>query len=152
MLRLLASIRAFVGAVVAIGGVTLIGVGCASGQPVSFSSQEAGTWSSIEVREGIAYDRAWDQVFEILLKTFEIDVALKGDGYIRTGWCNGWSGEDAAIYRVRVSVKFSPERTKLQVLPEAQVLLGGAWRMGSDSRLVATVKGDLMGALARTSR
>ena len=120
--------------------------------PASFSRTQSQSWSSIEVRDGVEYERAWNTVFEILSKDFEIDAAMREEGYIRTGWLHTWSGLYQSNYRVRVTIKFSPDRAKLQFLSEAQALVGRNWILGTDSRLVSTLKTDLMGTMGRTTR
>ena len=132
--------------------VSVVMLGCAASAPKSFSYSQSPGWSTIELRRGLGYDRAWDTVLEILVKNFEIDQAIRREGYLRTGWLYTWSGEYRSHYRVRVSVKFAPDRTKLQYLPEAQFLSGKEWRVGTDSRLVSTIKTDLMGTVGRTTR
>lgn len=128
--------------------------GCASGgrAPKSFTKTQGQSWSTIEVRSDTDYNRAWDTVLEILVKSFEIDQAIRDEGYIRTGWLYTWSGEYLAKYRVRITVKFSPDRTRLQFLPEAQFQAGENWILGTDTRLVSTIKTDLMGTVGRTTR
>lgn len=120
--------------------------------PNSFSKTLSPSWSTIEIRSDVDAKRSWDTVFDILAKNFEIDAVFREDGYIRTGWIYTWSGEYLAEYRVRVTVKFSPDRTRLQFLPEAQYLDGSKWIMGTDNRLVSTVQTDLMGTVGRTAR
>ncbi len=128
------------------------GMAAAPRTPASFSRTQNQAWSSTEIRTGVKYNRAWDMVFEILSKDFEIDAAMREDGYIRTGWLHTWSGLYQANYRVRVTIKFSPDRSKLQFLSEAQALVGRNWILGTDSRLVSTLKTDLMGTVGRTTR
>lgn len=133
--------------------ITII-AGCAVGgrAPVSFTKTPSLSWSTIEVRKEVDFNRSWDTVFEILVKSFEIESAIREDGYIRTGWTYTWSGEYMSDYRVRISVKFSPDRATLQFLPEAQYLSGSDWIVGTDARLVSTIKTDLMGTIGRTTR
>lgn len=137
---------------IALAVTMLAAFGCVHSAPRSFSRTQAQGWSTIEVRDGIDYNRAWDTVLEILVKTFEIEAAIREEGYMRTGWLYSWSGEYISSYRVRVSVKFSPDRKRLQFLPEAQFLSGKNWTIGTDARLVSTVKTDLMGTIGRTTR
>ena len=106
----------------------------------------------MEVRDEGEYEHAWNMVFEILSRDFEIDSAMREEGYLRTGWMHSWSGVYQTGYRVRVTVKFDPDRTKFQFLPEAQALMGKEWVTGIDVRLVSTLKTDLMGTIGRTTR
>jgi len=66
--------------------------GCGNTAPRSFSQIEAPSWSVIEIRDGLDYGRAWDMAIEILIKDFELDCAMREEGYIRTGWLYTWSG------------------------------------------------------------
>lgn len=134
-----------------VGLISLLG--CATSvTPPSFSQTKSQAWSSMEIRDGVEYERAWDTVFEILSRDFEIDSAMREEGYLRTGWMHSWSGTYQTGYRVRVTIKFSPDRTKLQFLSEAQALMGKNWVIGTDARLVSTLKTDLMGTIGRTTR
>ena len=91
-------------------------------------------------------------MIEILVKNFDLDIVLRDEGYVRTAWLNTWSGTYLSGYRVRITIKFSPDRTKLQFRPEAHFLQGAQWRVGTDTRLVSTIKTDLMGTVGRTTR
>ncbi len=126
--------------------------GCATTAPRSFSRTQTPSWSTIEIRKGLDYDQAWDTVLDIIIKNFALDIVMREEGYIRTGWLYTWSGAYLSHYRVRVSLKFSPDRKKLQVRPEAQFLAGKNWSVGTDTRLVSTIKTDLMGTIGRTTR
>jgi hypothetical protein len=129
-------------------------VGCATTRPPSFSNATVTTagWATIEIRDGVGYDRAWDTVFSILAGDFDIEKALKDDGYLQTGWLYTWSGRYQANYKVRVTAKFTSDRKKLQVRCEAWALSGRTWLVGTDTRLMSTLKTDLMGTVGRTTR
>lgn len=137
-------------------GIASCLTGCAIQQggamPKSFSRANAPGWTSIELRDELEYTKAWNIVVNILVRDFEIKVLAKDEGYIQTGWLHSWSGIYQANYRVRVIVKFSDDRQKLELKPEAQYLIGVNWQIGVDSRLVSTLKSDLMGTLSRTTR
>lgn len=137
---------------VVLGGALFSGCATGGGAPKSFQKLPTQSWVAIEVREGLDYDRAWDTALDLIVKNFEIEKALRGEGYIRTGWLHSWSGEYLSNYRVRISVKFSPDHTQLRFLPEAQLLTGENWTIGIDNRLVAAVKADLMGTIGRIAR
>jgi hypothetical protein len=127
--------------------------GCvAPGRPSSFQHTTASGWASIEIRDGVEYDRAWDLVFGILSREFDFNTVLKADGYIQTAWMYTWSGLYQENYKVRVTVKFSPDRKLLQVRSEAWALAGKAWIVGTDSQLMTTMKTDLMGTVGRITR
>jgi hypothetical protein len=126
--------------------------GCGNTAPRSFSQIEMPSWSVMEIREGLDYSHAWDMAVEILVKDFELDSAIREEGYLRTGWLYTWSGDYLSCYRVRVTLKFSPDRTQLKFRPEAQFLKGKDWSVGTDTKLVTTMKTDLMGTIGRTTR
>ena len=126
--------------------------GCTTTAPRSFTQTRSPSWSTIELRDSLSYDKAWGVVFDILVKTFGIDQAIKEDGYIRTGWLHTWSGKYTTGYRVRVTVKFSQDKSKLQIRSDAHFLSGKNWVSGTDTRLVSTLKTDIMGTVGRTTR
>ncbi len=126
--------------------------GCSTPKPASFSHTTAPGWASVEIREGVDYNRAWDTVFNILSREFDMVTVMKDDGYIQTGWLYTWSGVYQDNYRVRVTAKFTSDRKTLQVRSEAWALDGRTWLIGTDSRLMSTLKTDLMGTVGRTTR
>jgi hypothetical protein len=126
--------------------------GCATSPPDSFSRSVPPAWSNIELREGLDYDRAWNTVFALLSRHFDMTTVLKGDGYIQTGWLHTWPGEHLDSYKVRVTVRFSPDRRTLQLRTEAWWEDDDRWIVGTDSRLQSTLKTDLMGLIGRTTR
>ena len=130
----------------------LVQTACSTTRPASFSRTTAPGWATVEIRDGVDFDRAWDMVFTILAREFDLATAFKDDGYIQTGWLYTWSGKYQENYKVRVTVKFSQDRKTLQVRSEAWALNGQAWIIGTDSRLMTTLKTDLMGTVGRTTR
>ena len=83
--------------------------------PASAGHYIASGWTSVEMREDVNYDRAWEAVFSILTREFDLITVLKDDGYIQTGWLYTWSEAYQDNFRVRVTVKFSPDRKILQL-------------------------------------
>lgn len=126
--------------------------GCVRKIPTSFTSTGASSWMMIELRDDLEYNEAWNKVIELLVQNFVIDKAMREEGYIQTDWLYSWAGEYLSTYRVRLILKFSADRTKLQFKPEAQALFGKDWKLGVDTRLVSTIKTDLMGTVARITR
>jgi len=49
-------------------------------------------------------------------------------------------------------VKFSPDWKKVDVKTEANFLKNDGWIVGTDTRLLQTVKTDIMGVVGRTTR
>ncbi len=126
--------------------------GCATTAPTSFSRKEGAGWATVELRNGVTYDHAWETVFSILSRDFEMATVLKGEGYVQTGWLNTWSGLYQPSYRVRATVRFATDRKSLQVRSEAWFFNGETWLVGTDARLMSTLKTDLMGTVGRTTR
>ena len=120
--------------------------------PPSFVRTMEPSWASLELRPDIEYERAWDTVVDLLVKSFELEVISKEDGYARTGWVYTWGGAMQEDYRVRVTVKFSPDRTILEVKSEAQYGGAGKWVVGTDESLLSVLKTDIMGTIGRTTR
>lgn len=128
-------------------------IGCASA-PSSFSKTVEPGWSTIEVRDDMEYEDAWQEVVDVLAKKFELEMIAKDGGYARTSWIYTWwkAGEITENYRVRAVIKFDPDKDALSVKTEANYLDGGEWVPGTDTRLLQTVKTDIMGVVGRTTR
>jgi hypothetical protein len=129
----------------------LILTGCASTNP--FVKSVTPHWSSLQVRSDQAYDRSWDSTLDYLVKRFDMEVLSRTDGFLRTDWLYTWNGEFDAAYRVRVTLKFTPDRRTLEVKTEAQSGGEGKWEAGYDTRLRDTIQADLgilIGASAGT--
>jgi ribosomal protein S17E len=125
--------------------------GCASA-PCTFVQTLEPTWSSVKIRPEVPYDAAWACLVDALVKRFDVEVMSKEDGYVRTGWMYSWTGKVLEDYRVRVTAKFSPDRTKVEIKSEAEY--GGAnnWVIGYDTRLLETLKADIVSAMGRVSK
>jgi hypothetical protein len=109
-------------------------------------------WATVEVRDGLKYDDVWSTVVDTLVKTFDTEVMSKQDGYLRTGWLYTWTGQMTENYRVRVTIKFSPDQRRVAVKSEAEYGGPGQWVPGYDARLLETLKTDIMGTVGRTTR
>jgi hypothetical protein len=120
--------------------------------PHTFVRTMEPTWASIELREGLEGTAAWQEVCDTLGKLFDLEMLHQGSGYLRTGWLYTWTGRVTENYRVRVTVKFSPDWKKCEVKSEAEYGGASGWTMGYDSRLLETVKTDIMGRIGRTTR
>ena len=120
--------------------------------PVTFVQTLEHSWVSIEVREDISYDRAWASVVDLIVRKFEAEILSKEDGYLRTTWLYTWTGELREDYRVRVTIKFVPDRSKVDIKSEANYLRGENWIIGSDTALLQTLKADIMGIVGRVTR
>ncbi len=120
--------------------------------PKSFQRIEKPQWSTIEVREGLDYDRTWNSTIDILINDFDILVISKDSGYLRTEWLYSYGGNYMAAYRVRATIRLAPDGRTIRLKTEAQVKDGEDWIIGVDSRLVSTLKTDMMGTIGRTTR
>jgi hypothetical protein len=116
-----------------------------AGPPRSFQRLDKPQWNAMELRDGLAFDHAWNAVFDVLINDFDIVVVSKENGYIRTDWLYSYGGAYQFGYRVRVTVRFSPDQKTVRVKTEAQAMDGNNWIIGIDSRLISTLKTDLMG-------
>ena len=137
-------------AVIVVLGVS---VGCFRRAPRSFVRVMEPTWSSVEIREEMDTETAWKNVVDVLAKKFELAQISKDGMYLRTGWIYTWAkaGQMTEYYRVRAIVKFSPDMTQIDLKTEANYYRGD-WIVGTDTRLLKTVKTDIMGVIGRTTR
>lgn len=117
--------------------------------PRSFELTPDSRWSTVLIRPSIVYDRAWDQTVDLLVRHFDIEVMSKEDGYVRTDWMYRWTGELTDDYRVRVTVKFSPDRSRAEVKTEAEYGGPGDWMLGSDRRLQSEMEDALRDRIGR---
>lgn len=128
--------------------------GCFSSKPKGFVvATDGGTWTSIYIREGLSYDRAFGEVLDVVASRFEMDMINKDGGYGRTNWVYTWNkkGKHDDKYRTRVIFKFSADKTKVNIKTEAEYGGDGCWIKGFDTRLLSTMKQDIMGAVSRTT-
>jgi hypothetical protein len=128
-----------------------VAVGCAS-SPASFVRVTEAGWSTVEVAPGLNADDTWQSVVDILARKFDLEMINKESGYIRTAWSYTWTGERVETYRVRATVKFTPKRDQVQIRSEAEYGVEGSRIMGTDDRLLTTLKTDIAGVVARTTR
>ncbi len=135
-----------------VAGVALLGA-CA---PATFVRTMEPNWNTITVRHGVSGDEAWNAVVDLAARRFDIEVISKEDGYLRTGWSHSWTGSVSDFYKVRTIIKFNAAKTKVEVKSEAQFLSRGllspGWQIGTDERLTATMRTDIMGKVGRTTR
>lgn len=134
-----------------LGSLIIMVAGC---MPRTFERVMEPSWSSIEIREDMSYEDAWEEVVNVLAKKFELAMISKEGGYARTTWVYTWwkKGQLTERYRVRAIVKFSPDHKKVDVKTEANYLAGSEWIVGTDTRLLETIKTDIMGVVGRVTR
>jgi len=122
--------------------------------PKSFVRASEPGWTSVELRDKLPFDQAWQSAVDIVAKQFEMEMISKDGGYARTAWLYTWAkqGRTSENYRVRVIIKFSADRKSIDIKAEANYLQKGEWVVGYDDRLLSTVKSDIMGVIGRTTR
>jgi len=125
---------------------------CGSVTPKTFvKATDGGTWSAILIREDLTYDKAFNEVLDVVAKRFEMDMINKDGGYGRSNWIYTWNdkGKHTEKYRTRVIFKFSADRTKVDIKTEAEFGGEPRWIKGYDTRLLQTMKQDISGAVGR---
>ena len=133
----------------------LVGVSCA---PSTFVRTMEPGWNTVEVREDVTADQAWETTVDLIARKFDIEILSKEDGYLRTGWLHSWTGNLSETYKVRAVVKFNSDKTILEVKSEAQYYstgvlgIGQGWKMGTDELLTTTLRTDIMGKIGRITR
>ena len=132
---------------------SLIFTRCSS-SPESFIKAYEPSWTSIEIRDNLNLELAWQQVVDVLAKKFELEMISKEGTYIRTSWIYTWwkVGQRTEDYRVRAIIKFSADGKNVDIKTEANYLDGDQWIVGFDNRLLETLKTDIMGVVGRTTR
>ena len=124
-----------------------------AGKPKSFVKHtDGGEWSAIQIREDLSFDKAFNEILDVVAKRFEMDMISKEGAYCRSNWCYTWNvkGKYLNYYRARVVFKFSADRTKVEIKTEAEYLTKSGWLKGFDSRLLQTMKQDISGVVGRT--
>ena len=62
-------------AFLALGVVAILMSSCGAIKPSSFvKASDGGTWSSIMIREDLTYDKAFNEVLDVVSKRFEMDM------------------------------------------------------------------------------
>jgi hypothetical protein len=128
-----------------IGVVLFVIAGCLS--PRSFVKMPEPAWVAIAVRTGLTYDQAWDATVDYLVKMFNFEALARQDGYIRTEWLYTATGKQREDYRVRLIVKYSLDRTRVEIKSEAEYGGPDQWALGVDTRMMETVKTGLTKAI-----
>lgn len=127
---------------------------CFSLKPSTFvQATDGGTWTSINIRDGLPYDKSFNEVMDIIAQKFEMEMISKEGGYGRTNWIYTWNtkGKYTKNYRTRVIFKFSSDRTRVNIKTEAEFGGEPKWKKGFDTRLLETIKRDVMGVVGSTT-
>ena len=126
--------------------------GCSTPLPAGFQEVPSPGWTVMEVRNDLAYDRAWKLVVGMLARDFDLEFQSREDGYLRTAWSYTWNGFYQSQYRVRVTVLFAEDGKTLKIKSDAQALVDDEWVEGVDARLLPGLKEELIGTIGRTIR
>ena len=107
--------------------------------------------STVQIADRISYDLAFDEAISILNSSFELAMISKEAGYLRTTWNTYWvakAGEKPQKdYRVRVTLRISEPRRRIDIHTEAEKLRKGFWIGGNDTRLLEIIRRDLSGTM-----
>lgn len=142
-------IRLLIAAVISIPMISSCGVAA----PKSFKkAYDGGNWSTVMVREDLSYDRAFGEVMDVIGRQFELDMISKEGGYLRTNWIYTWNkkGKYTEKYRTRVVIKFSSDKSRVDIKSEAEFGGEPRWEKGFDTALLTQVKQDIMGVVGST--
>ena len=120
--------------------------------PTGFVKTNEVGWSTIQLRDGLKFDKAFDAVLDVVAKRFEMEVISKEGSYARSLWSFRWGECEGSTYRTRVIFKFSPDKKNVEVKTEAEWLNGNKWQTGYDTRLLETIKQDIGGVVGRVTR
>ncbi|MDR2148866.1 MAG: hypothetical protein LBE91_20695 [Tannerella sp.] len=119
--------------------------------PIASFVEGDGGWTSVLISKNVKYELAFDDVLGIVTRNFEIDMISPEAGYLRTKWnttyikmSNGYIRKD---YRVRITIKMSKERNKIDIHAQAERLIGDSWRSGYDTQLLETMRQDIAGVV-----
>lgn len=123
--------------------------GCGTGAPDSFMQMNKQYWEVMTIKQGIGYEEAWQRVIYIITKKFELEMISKEDGYVRSAYGPSYFSEDLLNdkYQIRIVVKFSPDKKRLEFKIESRIWDGKMWRNGSDVRVAANMRRDFRNSL-----
>jgi hypothetical protein len=137
--------------------LSLFVISCGLKPPASFvkTFDEAGTWKTVEVREGMDKSEMWRLIVDTLTQKYDLEVVQKDSGYIRTSWKYTYVVSETIVenYRSRIVVKVLGEDWKsLQVKCESNWLSKRGWEIGYDIRLLQDAFSDIQGRVGRVVR
>ncbi|MFA6468743.1 MAG: hypothetical protein WCW35_07585 [Bacteroidota bacterium] len=123
--------------------------GCGLGAPESFMQMNKQYWESMDIKQSIAYEDAWQRVIYIITKKFELEMISKEDGYVRSAYGQSYFTEDMQNerYQIRIVAKFTPDRKRFEFKIESRVWDGKIWRNGSDVRVATNMRKDFQNSI-----
>jgi hypothetical protein len=138
----------------------LLGGGCSVTPPSTFvaihDTTRAG-WKTIELREGLAYEDAWQKLVDVVAVKYDIETMDKNSGYLRSSWAY-MTGRDPSTgvpftYGRRLTCDFSEDQKTLRLKTEAYYEVPGyPTSYGLDSAFNDDAFTEVSGKLGRTGR
>lgn len=127
----------------------LLLAGCGLGAPESFMQMNKQFWESMDLKQTVKYDDAWQRVIYIITKKFELEMISKEDGYVRSAYSQSYFSEDMLNerYQIRIVAKFTPDRKKFEFKIESRMWDGKIWHNGSDVRIAANMRKDFQNSI-----
>lgn len=130
--------------------------------PTYVQTSEPG-WRVIDLREDLRFEDAWQLLVDSIRKKYDIEIVDKDSGYLRTGWMYTSGGTPRSDYKTRVTIKFSPDKRKLELKGDAMYhkleygATGGmardhGWFPGTDTELLNDAYGDISALVGRVRR
>ena len=125
---------------------------CASSRPENFqqATTSSSKWFAGELPQNCNYASAWRDVFDIVVKEFDLDIFSREEGFIQTQWNSSTSRD--TNYQTRVKIRFSKDKKAIFVSCEGRFRANDQWHIGVDKQLQDNLKSDLQGILGRTIR
>jgi hypothetical protein len=122
---------------------------CKTGAPDSFMQMNRQYWEVMPIKPSIGFEEAWQKIVYIITKKFELDMISKEDGYVRSAYGPSYFSDDLLNdkYQIRIVVKFSPDKRRLEFKVESRVWDGKIWRNGSDVRVAANMRKDFRNSI-----
>ncbi len=133
--------------------IMILLAGCSGKTPPTFTSASSPVWLVYEVREDLDDEEIWQTINEIILdNNYQIEFIDREIGYVRTGWRYSFDQDYRGNYRSMVEAKLSSSEDQLKVKIMSQYRKDNYWTSGTDSKLVDSIKADIMGHITRISR
>ncbi|MDZ7833465.1 MAG: hypothetical protein U5L07_17100 [Desulfobacterales bacterium] len=127
--------------------------GCGKKRPQTFNPVSNPSWSTFEIREDINFSQAWQTINDILIDNYQLEFINKDIGYVRTSWQYGYNEDYEGKYRSMVEIKFSPDQNTIKIRTTSHFKEDDDyWVEGTDSKLISSLKSDILGHIGRTSR
>lgn len=117
--------------------------------PIYFVAGAPG-WAQLKIGSDTDYDLAFDDVVSVLSRNFEMEMLTPETDYIRTKWKTYGQYTELGKqpnYRVRVTIKMSKKRMRIDINTEAEYYNGRMWIIGNDTQTLETLKQDIAGVI-----